>query len=222
MGIGFNIIKRTISKLPSAAVKKPMANAEPFCHKYWKELQGLRPLNRDSVSLHGQLNGINHHFINSPYPKHMDMQFMNSGFTPREMISKTDIEFKLIKPTEQNLKVYRCIGEKPDFFSEYNLYKKRLNIKKGDVIDMKEYAYATSDEGYAGAYLTNNRGIKYEIDVPKGSKVSRTGDASSTDEIVFPRSSKFECTGVGKVKDENNDYLLVKLKYLKPDESYLA
>lgn len=123
---------------------------------------------------------------------------------------------------EQKLNVYRCIGEKPDCFSEYPLYLKRLGVKKGDIIDMKEYAYATSDISYAKVYMPNNRGVLYEIEVPKGAKVSRTGIIGEQDEIVFPRSSKFECVDVKQVKDVNNDYLNVKLKYIVPEDVFNA
>lgn len=196
-------------------------NKPLFCHEYWKACQEqriIRQTNKESVSLHGHLNGINHHFINSPSPENMNKDFMGIG-TPREMISLTDIEFKNLKPTEKPLKVIRCIGEKPDFFSEYKLYKKRLDIKAGDIIDMKEYAYATSNKSYASGYLTNNRGIMYEIDVPKGSRVSRTGN-ETCGEVVFPRSSKFECTGTEQVKDTDNNYLIVKLRYIQPNEPW--
>ena len=116
---------------------------------------------------------------------------------------------------EQKLNVYRCIGEKPDFFSEYPLYLKRLSIKKGDIIDMKEYAYATSDISYAKVYMPNNRGVLYE-------KVSITLLIGEQDEIVFLRSSKFEYVGVKNIKDANNDYLHVKLKYIVPEDVFNA
>ena len=80
---------------------------------------------------------------------------------------------------------------------------------------MKEYAYATPDINYAKVYLPNNKGITYEIEIPKGARVSRTQK-----EVVFPRSSKFECVDTKRIKDENNDYLQVKLRYILPDESW--
>lgn len=83
---------------------------------------------------------------------------------------------------------------------------------------MKEYAYATSDINYANGYLTNNRGILYDIEIPKGARVSVVGDNSATNEIVFPRSSKFECVGKEHVQDANNDYMKIKLKYILPPE----
>lgn len=216
--------KSNISKtLPQKLPVKQVAEKDLFCHQYWADARKERVIsqsNKETVSLHGELNGINHHFIRSPYPEHMNMKFMNTGLTPREMISLTDKEFKSLKPLEQNLNVYRCVGEKPDFFSEYPLYLKRLGIKKGDIIDMKEYAYATSDISYAKVYMPDNRGILYEIEVPKGAKVSRTGFIGTKDEIVFPRSSKFECVDVNQIKDSNTDYLHVKLKYIVPEDVF--
>lgn len=213
------------SKIQPAVDKSLVKTENLFCHQYWADARKegiILQSNKESVSLHGQLHGINHHFILSPYPKQMDMKFMNTGLTPREMISIADTEFKTLKPLEQKLNVYRCIGEKPDFFSEYPLYLKRLGVKKGDIIDMKEYAYATSDISYAKVYMPNNRGVLYEIEVPKGAKVSRTGIVGEQDEIVFPRSSKFECVDVKHVKDANNDYLHVKLKYIVTEDVFNA
>lgn len=187
-----------------------------FCANFWQEADKcgkLSPINVSKVSLHGQLNGINHFLITGANPKLMDEVFMNTNLTPRRMISLTDFEFKRIKPTTENLNVFRCIGEKPEFFSEYNLYKKRLSIKKGEIIDMKEYAYATSDLSYARNYLVNNKGIMYEIEVPENSRISRIGFGIS-DEVVFPRSSKFKCTEVKQIKNAEDDYTLIKLKYL--------
>lgn len=221
----FSGIKKTnVAKtLPQKVQVKKVADKDLFCHQYWADARAervIRQSNRESVSLHGELHGINHHFILSPYPEHMNMKFMNTGLTPREMISLADTEFKTLKPLEQNLNVYRCVGEKPDFFSEYPLYLKRLGVKKGDIIDMKEYAYATSDISYAKVYMPNNRGVLYEIEVPKGSKVSRTGIIGKQDEIVFPRSSKFECTDVKHIKDGDTDCLHVKLKYIVPEDVF--
>ena len=219
MGIKFNVIRTFVKSLtkqkPTVSIKAK-ETSKPFCEQYWNALREkglISQTNKESVSLHGHLNGINHHFINSPNPKSMDEVFFFTKLTPRQMITKTDIEFKRLKPTEEPLKVYRAIGKKPEFFSEYPLYQKRLNIKKGDIIDMKEYSYATSDFSYASVYMTNNQGIMYEINIPKGSGISRVG-AGFNNEIVFPRSSKFKCTGTEKIKDDKNDYLLVKLEYL--------
>ncbi len=197
---------------------KKVQPEELFCNKIWAkgvDESILRQSTRESVSLHGHLNGINHHFIRSPRPEAMDEVFAFTKQTPRDMIAQTDIEFKCLKPTDKSMRVVRCIGEKPDFFSEYPLYLKRTQIKKGDIIDMKEYAYATPDVSYARVYLTNNKGILYDIDIPSGARVSRRGD-----EVVFPRSSRFECLDVKHIKDADNDYREIKLRYILPSEPW--
>lgn len=226
VGIG----KKFVNLLPKAkttsaaaiqptAVPAPKLKTDLFCHQYWDSCakQGIiRQTSKESVSLHGELNGINHHFIRSPYPEHMNQPFSKNGCTPREMIYLTDVEFKSLKPIDKKMTVFRCIAEKPEFFSEYPLYLKRTKIKKGDIIDMKEYAYATSDISYAKGYLPDNKGILYEIEIPEKAKVSRIGN-STTNEVTFPRSSKYECTDVKKVQDNDNDYLHIKLRYILPD-----
>ncbi len=85
---------------------------------------------------------------------------------------------------------------------------------------MREYAYATSDKSYANVYLPNGKGITYEIEIPAGARVSRTGDIGKTDEIVFPRSSRFECLNTQRIQDKDSDYLLIKLRYILPEESW--
>lgn len=212
-----------MAKTATNLVTKNNSQKELFCHRYWADAldEGLVKNNgmRNSVPLHGELHGINHHFIHSPYPEHMDMPFMNTHLTPREMISKSDFDFKSLKPLEEKITAYRCVGEKPQFFSDYPLYKKRLQIKKGDIIDMKEYAYATSDLSYAKVYLPNNRGILYEMEFPEKARVSVTGSGVKN-EIVCPRSSKWECLDVQRVVNDMEDYYKVKLRYILPDESW--
>ena len=206
-------------KLVSSKVQAAKPSEPLFCEKLWKECAEenmLKPLNRDYVSLHGELNGINHFFITGANPELMSKEFMTTGLTPKEMISMADIEFKRLRPTKEPIRAFRCIGEKPDFFSEYKLYRKRLNIKKGDTINMREYAYATSDIKYARGYLTNDKGILYDIEIPAGARVSLKGYGVNN-EIVFPRSSKFECVGTQRVKSQDEDYLCVKLRYVIPE-----
>lgn len=213
---------KAVKGLQEAAPVKKLASKELFCHQYWADATkrgAIRQSNKQRVSLHENLHGINHHFIQSPYPKDMDIKMPGLGMTPREMIRVADFEFKNLKPLEQKMTVYRAIGEKPDFFSEYPLYCKKLGVKKGDIIDMKEYAYATSDISYANVYMPSGKGIMYEIEIPKGARVSRTGTLGVEDEIVFPRSSKFECIDTQKVVEDGNEFLKVKLKYLMPENT---
>ncbi len=197
---------------------KTTANKKLFCEEFWENAAKsgkISASNNTQVSNHGYLNSINHHFHISPYPDQMDEVSHFTKMTPREMITETDCEFKELRPLEFDLHVFRCVGEKPDFFSTYKLYQKALDVKKGETIRMNEYAYATSDIDYAKNYIPNGRGILYEIDVPKGSKVSRIGDIGKCDEIVFPRCSKFKCLDVQDVTDFENSLKVIKLKYLQ-------
>ena len=130
-----------------------MQEKDLFCRRYWHDAaeEGLLNQSRKtSVEMHGYLNSINHNFIIPGQPKLMDSVHWQTNMTPREMISMTDFEFKRLKPLEQKMHVYRAIGEKPEFFSEYKLYQKARDIQKGDVMMMREYAYATSDPSYQG------------------------------------------------------------------------
>lgn len=192
-------------------VLKSLPSEELFCHKYWEMAEESGRLNsngRKSVELSEYLHSINHHLIKSPYPKTINEIQPQVGLTPRQIITKTDFDFRRLVPIEEDMHVYRCIGEKPEFFSEYPLYQKALKVKKGDVIMMREYAYAAETEAYSKNFLANNKGILYDIEVPKGSRISRAGD------VVFPRSSRFECLDTRDIITEDANYKLVKLRYL--------
>ena len=210
--LGGFLVRNVVGKTgKTKTLVKSVPTEELFCHKYWKMVKDNGKLTcqgQKSVDLGEYLHSINHHFIHSPYPKMIDEIQPQVGLTPRQIISKTDLDFKRLLPTEEDMHVYRCIGEKPEFFSEYASYKKAFNVKKGDVITMREYAYAAESEAYARNFLPNNKGILYDIEVPKGSKISRYGD------IIFPRSSKFECIDTKNIISADENYKLVKLRYL--------
>ena len=197
-----------------------------FCKKMWQDEfpdGKIKTFPYSKVTYHGRFNAFNHLLIkggcpsdfNSPHP-------LLFNKTVKEIITESDVEFKRLKPTSQKLTVYRCIGEKPDFFAEYKIYLKKYNTKPGDVIYMPEYAYAASDTGYAKSFLSYKNGIVYEIEVPEGSRVSLTGKItdgkmSHGHECVFPRFSRFLCTA--KSKDEKG-HVYLKLKYIKPEEIF--
>ena len=201
------IIARHIAKNPEAK------NIKPFCQEFWESVN-LKSYRRayGSVTYHGHLNGINHHLTTGANPQGLNEVFMGTGVTPKEMIEITDCEFKVLPKTKEKIIGYRCVGEKPEFFTlDYARYQKSLKVKKGDIITMPEYAYATSDIGYAEIYLTNKKGIKYIIEIEPESRVSIIGHGKNN-EITFPRSSKFECLGT----EQDGDVLIVRLKYIKP------
>lgn len=197
----------------NALKTKVTKNIEPFCQKWWKEVD-LRyyKCRSGNVTYHGYLNGINHHLTTGANPSGLKEKFFSTGISPKEMIEISDAEFKMLPKTTEKIRAFRCIGEKPEFFKQdYARYTKSLQVKKGDIITMPEYAYATSDINYAKVYLPNDKGIIYDIEIPVGSRISLTGQGSNN-EIVFPRASKFECIG----KEELNGAVIIKLKYITP------
>ena len=199
------------SKIP---IKKfASKNVETFCQKWWKDVD-LRHYKRHygSVTHHGHLNGINHHLTTGANPKGLKEIFFGTGITPKDMIEITDAEFKTLPKTKEKIRAFRCVGEKPEFFKQdYARFNKSIQVKKGDIVTMPEYAYATSDINYAKVYLPNDKGIIYDIEIPTGSRVSLTGQGINN-EIVFPRASRFECLG----KEEINGVTTIKLKYIQP------
>lgn len=197
-----NALKTTVTK-----------NIEPFCQKWWKEVD-LRyyKCRSGNVTYHGYLNGINHHLTTGANPSGLKEKFFSTGISPKEMIEISDAEFKMLPKTTEKIRAFRCVGEKPEFFKQdYARYTKSLQVKKGDIITMPEYAYATSDINYAKVYLPNDRGIIYDIEIPAGSRISLTGQGINN-EIVFPRASNFECIG----KEELNGKTIIRLKYITP------
>lgn|SRR5574344_316230 len=207
---------------------KSVADTKPlFCHQIWGKMYESGQLNpityRTCVSNHGILNSFNYMLINGATTEKLSqvLPFYHNRCV-KDIIKSTDIEFRRLKPIPEKITVYRCVGEKPDFFSEYKLYKKRFNIKKGDVINMQEYAYSASDTNYAKVYIPNEKGIMYEISVPKGARVSLTGEIKdgfmpAGNECVFPRNSKFKC--LSRSVDEKG-LAHVKLEYILPDEPW--
>lgn len=201
---------------------KPLAKKPLYCEEYWKDalIEGIiKPTNNKKVSMHGYLNSINHYFITGANPKNIDKKSVFTNKPPREMISETDFEFKSLSPTKEDLHTYRCIGNKPDFFSEYKLFQRAKSVKAGDTVIMREYAYTTSDKNYATSYLGDDGGIMYDIKIGKGAQVSRIGDVGTNDEVVFPRSSLFKCIKTEEVKQKYGSYLKVFLEYINPNKT---
>lgn len=216
--LGNGVIKAFKTITHPKTVSKAAATAKPFCEQLWKGID-LKQYRRacGNVTHHGFLNGINHHLTTHVSPEDMNRVFFGTGLTPKEMIILADAEFKALPKTTEKIRAFRCIGEKPEFFKQdYARYIKSLEFKKGDIIRMPEYAYATSDINYARVYLPNKRGILYDIEIPEGSRVSIIGRGINN-EIVFPRSSRFECLG----KDAKDGVTTFKLRYIQPPD-YMA
>ena len=127
----------------------------------------------------------------------------------REVILNSDKEFKILKPIGEKITLWRGING--DNFPKR--FQQSYDTKVGDTIYMQGYAYASISKSYAECFAKDNSGksILYEIEVPKEARLSRKIH------YCFPRYSKFECTEI----EEQEQYKLIKLKYLPKNESLL-
>ena len=208
------IAQKTAQAVTKPVAKTAAAPVEPFCQQFWKSID-LKPYRcrYGRVTYHGHLNGINHHLTTHTNPEGLTQVFFGAGITPKEMIIITDAEFKALPKTTETIRAFRCIGEKPEFFEqEYARYMKSLGVKKGEIIRMPEYAYSSIDINFAKNFLYGTKGIIYDIEIPVGSRVSLSGC-----DIVFPRSSRFECLG----KEVKDGITNIRLRYIQPPD-YMA
>lgn len=182
---------------------------ELFCHQYWrKALKGATPpSNPNAVYNHTLLTDVNMAVLRRNRDNIM------SRFTAQRIIRHSDSEFKQLKPIEKDMTLWRGVSI-PSYREDqfYDTFNKASNVKKGDIIHMPEYAYASTERSTANLYAPKGkRGIIYEIEVPKGAKISHSFD------YVFPRYSKFECLNVELGEEILNPRKHIKLRYILPD-----
>ena len=177
-------------------------NSKPlFCEEYWaKRLtqKKLKPSKAEKVSTAFDLHEVNSFLLgktNGP------QKYINQI---KSIIKTTDNEFRNLKPCPKEMTLWRGIHPSTDFPEKL---KQSLNTKKGDIICMREYAFATDMKRYAEQFATSNsnNGILYQITVPKGSKLS------NGNHFIFPRYSQFECTNT----IETDKYKIIKLNLLQ-------
>lgn len=215
------------TRLADAKAKNP--DIVPFCHQYWADAQAegiLRPHRYRTVDSHGELNGFNHLFVTGQGSKSFqDTMGFSDNRIIRDVVRETDWQFKSLKPTEEAVTVFRCIGEKPEFFeTESKLYQKLFNKKKGDIIYMPEYAYFAGATKYSDVYKgVGGRGVTIEMEIPAGARVSHSGDIvngrldSWGAECVIPRGSRAEVLE-SRVLEDGSCYK--KVRYILPDEPW--
>lgn len=182
-------------------------NQELFCKKYWKRVFSKDCKTVDKLSQSWDIREVN--------------QYLIGGYKPMGrkniagIIAATDKDFKLYKPIEKELILWRGICGAEIYRHPYMeaLIEKCKKLKKGDILRMREYAYASDDKAYAEGIYTQDDGILYEITVPKGAQIA--DDWNHT----FPRESMFLCTQNELVKDKDKKYHLIKLTYLLPDNN---
>ena len=222
--MSFKILRMLFSKRASVSkdvqtvireylAKNPQAqNKELFCHQVWKNSKVIKTThNTPYVKYHSDLNHISHHLRTGYNPDGLTEKIPELGVTPKEMVKISDGEFKILPKTNETIITYRGVFEN---FSPR--FSKSLEVKKGDIVTMPEFAYTTSDKSWALRYAGKDsamegRGLLYTIEIPPESRVSIKGSGTKN-EIVFPRCSQFECIGT----EQQGNILVVKLKYIKP------
>ena len=120
----------------------------------------------------------------------------------------------LSKPVKTDMVLWRGIAN-PNIYrdaSKYleNMYKKCLNLKKGDVFYMPEYSFWSDNKKIALNYAAQN-GIVYELKIPGGTNIFENIYP------IFPRASKFLCINNTEIKKGNNKLNHIELKLLPRD-----
>ena len=180
-----------------------------FCQQYWERiLKDAKPLVKSSIEHHESLAEVNATALIRNYNTGLPLNFL------KQIMAQSDKEFKLLKPLEKDITLWRGVSmpQHPMEKKYIGIFDKAYNIRKGDIIHMPEYPYASDDKNYASLFASNSKkAILYEIQVPKGAKLSQTWA------YVFPRYSRFECLETVENKTEQNTIKLIKLKYILPE-----
>ena len=190
---------------------------EPFCKQLWNVVYKEGDIRKNginrSVEYHGLLNSFNHMLSGTGLANFKRPLWSGeySHISVADAIAKTDLDFKNLKPLQEQMTVYRCIPKRPESLKKENvLFDKAISLKTGDKLAMREYAYCTPEKSYAQSYL-NDGGIMYEMILPKGTRISQAGI-----DCTMPRYSQWEC--IDNVMEDGIHK--VKLKYILPDESW--
>ena len=182
-------------------------NQELFCKKYWRHILSNNTTPTKNLSQSFYIHEINQYLMNGSKPM--------AGKKASLVIAETDKDFKNFKKTNKELTLWRGICGAEIYNNPYleKLLAQCKELKEGDILRMREYAYASDDKAYAEGIYTQDDGILYEITVPKGAQIA--DDWNHT----FPRESMFLCTQNELVKDKDKKYHLIKLTYLLPDNN---
>lgn len=192
-------------------------NKPTLCKQYWNKVYSTISTNnevKDKVTYHAGLVTLNKYLngLKSYIKRGSQKMPMNHAFkgTVDELIRKTDTEFKLLKPTEGKTVLTRGLNQVQNTESaEYKLLQQHKQLKKGDKLTMKGYAYAAPKES-GNPYTENpNVALIYDFEIPKKARLSQLNG-----EYIFPRCSNFEV--VDNI-DLGNNITNLKLKYILPD-----
>ena len=196
-----------IKPIGTAPIKQKL-----FCQQYWEKITNSVPLAADqrSVYMHSNLFELNKDLLRNYKP----IPFVST--TTKKIIATSDKEFKLLTPTTEDMVLWRGITA-PNYKdpNAIRVFDQASRVKKGDIIHMPEYAFASTERKTAELYAPKDkRGIIYEIEVPKGAKISHSFN------YIFPRYSVFECLETEIIPNGIFSNKLVKLRYILPEKFF--
>ena len=207
-------IAKILQNKPVHFIRKTIPRKIVTCDEYWndmKKLGLLQPLKYKEVTYHGELNSFNHMLVGFG-SCNFKQKCINTNISIAKVITKTDFDFKRLLPIENSITVYRCIRKRPDYLEDVGtLFKKSTQTQKGDIVTLKEYAYCSPQKDYAECFLSDG-GIIYEIQLPKGAKISQRGA-----DCVLPRYFRAECLSNELT---NEGYHYIKLRGILPEEKW--
>lgn len=185
-------------------------NQELLCQRYWKRILSNTKGEVDKLSKSFYIHEINQYLIGGYIP-------MKKIESVGSIIAATDKDFKCYKRTDKELTLWRGIDGAEIFQNPYMkmLIEMCKKLKSGDILRMREYAFASDEQIYAENY-TQDDGILYEIIVPKGARIADDWN------YIFPRESLFLCTQNDLIKKNNKQFHHIKLTYLKNKSSFDA
>ena len=186
-----------------------MNNKILLCEQYWKNKPKIRMLKRqngfDNISFF-DIHDTNHYLVANKFMSREKIESFTKPYSIEDVIRITDEDFKRFRPLRNKLTVYRGI-RMPDKDNGvlYSRFQQAINLKKGDTFYMPEYAFTAAIETAENYTGVNNKGILFEIELPRGTKTNMESSYH-----VLPRASKYECVS----NEETDEYYFVKVKLI--------
>ncbi len=163
-----------------------------LCEQYWNHIRKTtKHINKEELTIVSafDISDVNHYLIGSKYTNQERIKKLLKPDTVEEVIAKTDIAIRNSKPLKEDTVFYRGIQIDERDTTPYNRLNSVKKLNQGDTYTTPGYDYVTKMFSLAEFYSKENgKGVLFEINVPKGTKVLRAGSG-----YVLPRGSKFEC-----------------------------
>ena len=181
-----------------------------LCEQYWNHIQkttkNLTKKELTQVSAF-DISDVNNYLIGSKYTNKERITRLLKPDTVEEIIAKTDIAIKNSEPLKQDTVFYRGVQVDKRDTTPLNRLNQIKELNSGDTFSTPVYDFVTKVFSLAEYYSKENKkGVLFEINVPKGTKLLRAGGG-----FVLPRGAKFEC-----ISNENHtNYKYITVNYLK-------